>query len=97
MDNGYSILMLCFSALLLLYAALLAVTKDHTMIPRNYGVEMKDPKKYAVQFSKVIALMAIPPFLSAVAAPSNMVFGFLVLIVCGAAMLWLGTKIMKNR
>ncbi len=96
MNNAYSILMLCFSGMLLLYAAILAIVKDPKLIPRNDTVEMKDPKKYAVQFSKIIALMAVAPFLSAVSFPANQTFAFVVLAGAGAVGLWLSTKMIKD-
>lgn len=35
MVETFSILMLCFAAALLLYAGLLALTKDYRMVPRG--------------------------------------------------------------
>ena len=47
MDNGFSILMLFFSGMLYLYAGLLALTKDPSLIPRQEKVRTPDAKAYA--------------------------------------------------
>ncbi len=64
----YSILMFCFSGALLLYAALIAITKDYKMIPRNWAAKPKDEKEYASRFAKIIALVAAAPLLSGAVA-----------------------------
>ncbi len=64
----YSVLMFCFSGALLLYATLIAVTKDYKMIPRNWAAKPKDPKEYASRFAKIIALVAAAPLLSGIVA-----------------------------
>ena len=58
------ILMFIFSGAILLYALILAWTKDIGLIRRSYGAKIKDRKVYAVQFAKVLALTAIAPALS---------------------------------
>ena len=64
----YSILMFCFSGALLLYAALIAITKDYKMIPRNWAAKPRDGKEYASRFAKIIALVAAAPLLSGAVA-----------------------------
>ncbi|MBR3631219.1 MAG: hypothetical protein IKN55_12215 [Oscillospiraceae bacterium] len=54
----FSIIMFAMTAALLLYAALLGGTKDHRLIFRNQSAQMRDPKRYAVQFAKGIAVLA---------------------------------------
>ena len=66
MDHAYCYLLFAFSALLFLYAGLIYVTKDIRLVARNNAAKMKDPKKYAVQFSKVLAIVAIAPLLSGI-------------------------------
>ena len=59
MEYAYSILMGIFSIAILLYAALMTLTKDYTILPQRamQSVEPKDPKKYMTAFAKVIALV----------------------------------------
>ena len=65
--NNVIILMFIFSGAILLYALLLAWTKDVGLIRRSYAAKMKDRKKYAVQFAKVLALTSIAPALTGMA------------------------------
>ena len=60
MAYAYSILMVAMAAGLLLYAAGLGAIKNHKLIPRWRAAKMNDPKRYAVQFAKGIAVMAVP-------------------------------------
>ncbi len=62
--NNAAILMFIFSGAILLYALLLAWTKDIGLIRRSYAAKIKNRKKYAVQFAKVLALTAIAPALT---------------------------------
>lgn len=93
--NPFSILMLCFSGALLLYAGLLALTKDYNLIPRGYASRVKDKKTYAVNLAKVIALTAVPPAHCAIAALFNGVLAISVLVVEMVMALWIGSVIMK--
>lgn len=67
MEHAYSILKFLFAGALLLYAGLLAVSNDAKLILRNSAAKMTDHKRYATQFTKVIALTALAPALSGVA------------------------------
>ncbi len=98
MDNGFSILMLIFAAALLLYAAILAITKDYKMLPyrARVSVEPKNPKKYAVQLAKVIALTALAIAAGAAVSLWSMAAGAILMIAGVIASLWAGTKIVKN-
>ena len=51
MEYGYSILMGIFAGALLLYAGLMALTKDYKMLPyrARTSVKPKNPKKYMTQ------------------------------------------------
>ncbi len=90
-----SILMLCFSGALLLYAGLLALTKDYKMIPRGFAAKVGDKRAYALKFAKIIALVAVPPFHCAIAAVFNEALGLSVLVVEMILALWIATVIMK--
>lgn len=59
MEYAFSIIMAAMAAGLLLFAGMLALTKDHKLIPRWRSAAMNDPKRYAVQFAKGIAVMAV--------------------------------------
>ena len=94
----YSILMLIFAAAILLYAAVLGVTKDVGMLPLQVQVSLKkkNRKKYIVGLSRAIALAALAPALAGITAiwsgwGAGIVF-VAALIIC----LWLGTKIVKD-
>ena len=69
--NLFSILMLCFSGALFLYAGLLALTKDYKLIPCSYATKVKDKCAYTVNMAKAVALTAIPPTHCAIAAMFN--------------------------
>lgn len=98
MEYGYSILMGCFAGAILIYAGLMALTKDYKIIPfrSRQSFKPKDPKRYMAQLAKVIALVALSPALSALAGLWNAVAAGIVLIVSMVLFIWLGTKIMKG-
>lgn len=98
MEYAYSIIMAVFGGMLLLYAGLMALTKDYKMLPyrSRASVKPKNPKKYAFQLSKVIALVAVAPLLSALIALWSTIVAVIVLIATVILFIWLGTKIMKN-
>ena len=97
MENGFSVLMICFAGLLLLYAGVLALSKDPNLIPKVYAAKIKNPKAYTVQLAKVIALVATAPlhggiwglFLGPRIGAAVVLVG---LIVC----IWLGTGLMRR-
>lgn len=98
MEYGYSVLMGIFSAAILLYAGLMALTKNYKILPvrATQSVKPKDEKRYMTQLSKVVALVALSPALSALAGLWNMTAALVVLIVSAVLFIWLGTKIMKG-
>lgn len=98
MDNGYSILMALFAGAILCYAGLMAIFKDYKMLPyrARTSVKPKDEKRYMVQLSKVVALVALAPLLSALVGLWNMLAALIVLIAATVFFLWLGTKIMRG-
>ncbi len=98
MEYGYSILMGIFAAAILLYAGLMALTKDYNMLPlrARQSVKPKDPKRYMTQLSKVVALVAASPALSALTGLWNMIAAVIVLIGSMVMFIWIGTKIMKG-
>ena len=98
MEYVYSLLMAIFAAAILLYAGLLALTKDYTMLPYQvrHSVKKTDAARYLPQLAKAIALAALAPALSALAGLWNAAAGLIVLVAALIVFLWLGTKIMKN-
>ncbi len=98
MEYGYSVLMAVFAAALLLYAGLMALTKDYKLLPARArtSVKPKDPKRYMTGLAKVVALVSLSPALSALAGLWSMLAAMIVLIAGFVLFLWIGTRIMKN-
>lgn len=98
MEYGYSILMGIFAGLILIYAGLMALTKDYRMLPlrARVSVQPKDEKRYMKQLAKVVVLVALAPALSALTGLWNMIAALIVLVVSAVVFIWLGTKIMRG-
>ena len=98
MEYGYSILMGFFAGLILIYAGLMALTKDYKMLPfrARVSVQPKDEKRYMKQLAKAVALVALAPALSALTGLWNMIAALIVLVVSAIVFIWLGTKIMRG-
>ena len=98
MEHAFSYLMLIFSGALLLYAGLMALTKDYKMLPyrATQSVKPKNPKRYMTQLAKVVALTALSPALGALAALVNPILAAVVMIGSLIFFLWLGTRIMRG-
>ena len=98
MEYGYSILMGFFAGLILIYAGLMALTKDYKMLPfrARVSVQPKDEKRYMKQLAKVVAMVALAPALSALTGLWNMIAALIVLVVSAVVFIWLGTKIMRG-
>ncbi len=98
MENKYfAILMFAFAALHLIYAGIMYLTKDSKMVMRDYAVNMKDKKAYARQFAKVVALFALSPILSGIAAMVwSIGVGLIVLILASIVLLAIGTRSMRG-
>lgn len=89
--------MFAFAALHLIYAGIMYLTKDSKMVMRDYAVNMKDKKAYARQFSKVVALFALSPILSGIAAMVwSIGVGLIVLVLASIVLLAIGTRSMKG-
>ena len=98
MEQGFSILMFIFAGALLLYAALMAATKDYKMLPlrAQVSVKPKHPEKYMVQMAKIVALVALAIALGAAVALWNGLAGAAAMAAGVTAALWIGTKIIKK-
>lgn len=66
MEYAYFIITLAFSVLMFLYAGLLHHEKSIDLIPKSQFSKINDKEKYAVQFSKLIALISLAPLLSGI-------------------------------
>lgn len=64
MEQAYSILMFCFALGLLLYAVAIALSGSTELIPRSEMVKVRDRKRYARQFAKTLAIVALGPAVS---------------------------------
>ena len=98
MEYGFSILMFIFAGALLLYAALMATTKNYNILPMRAAVSVdpKDKKAYTAQLAKVIALVAAAVAAGAVTGLFNIPAGLIVMLVAVIAAIWAGTRIMKK-
>lgn len=98
MGYGYSVLMGAFSLALLIYAGLMALTKDYRILPlrARVSVKPKDEKRYMTQLAKVMALVALAPALSALVGLRNVAAAGAVLVAAAVAFIWFGTRIMRD-
>ena len=98
MEHAFSILMLIFAGAIFIYAGLTALTKELIM-PQRYkqSAKMPDKKKYAVQFAKIMALVACAPLLSgAVGLFTGDAVAAIILCVTLIAAIWAATIIIKK-
>ena len=95
MDFAFSIIMFCFSGAILLYALLLALTKDMTMLQRRYRVsaDIKDKKAYALMLAKIIAFVGISPLLAAIVGLISPAAGAAVFVISLILLIWLGVRL----
>lgn len=98
MDHGFPILMFIFAGVLLLYAMILAITRDYKMLPyrAQVPVKPKNPKAYTMQLAKVIALVSLAVAIGAAVALWNQLIGAVVILAGVTAVIWAGTKIVKD-
>lgn len=94
--NPFSILMFIFSGALLLYAAVLAITKDYGLIARGDATNPKDKKAYAVAFAKAIAVAALAPMSAGFFALFSTGLGLVMLFSNFASCIWIGTQFFKD-
>lgn len=89
--NPFSILMFAFSGMLLLYAGLLAVTRDYRLIPRGNAANPKDKRAYAAAFAKMMAVVALAPLGGAIYGLFSTTFGVILLLVDLPLCIYVGT------
>ena len=83
---------------MLIYAGLMALTKDYKMLPfrARSSVNPSDKKKYAAQLAKVIALVALAPAISAIIGIWSVIAAAVVLVVAFVLFIWLGARLMRK-
>ena len=98
MEQGFSIFMFIFAGAILVYAAIMAISKDYNMLPyrSRVSVKPKNPQKYMVQLAKIVALTAVAIAIGAAVALWNGLAGGIVMLAGVIAALWAGTKIIKK-
>ena len=89
----FSILMFCFSGAILLYAGLLALTKDYQLIPRGHATDPKDKRAYAAAFARVMAVVALAPLSGGIYGLFNVTLGFVALLVSFPVCIWIGVRL----
>ena len=91
--------MFAFSAALLIYAGLLALTKDYRMLPLRIrpSIKPKNRKQYVTGLAKVIALVAVAPALSGATGFLSIPVAVFVLISGIIAAILLGSGIVRKQ
>ena len=97
MEYVYTIMMSAMGGGLLLWAAFSFISGD-TLLPRSYSVnKARDKNKYDRQFAKLIALIAIAFFISALVGLTEIYWLALVVFIIGIMVaIKLGKVIMKD-
>ena len=97
MEYAFTIMMSAMGGGLLLWAALAFLSGD-TMLPSSYSVnKARDKKKYARQFAKLIALIGISFFVSALVGLTEIYWLALVVFIIGIMVaVKVGKIIMKD-
>lgn len=86
MEYGYAILMFAFAVLMWIYALCLR-SGDYGLVLRGHATSPKDKKAYARYVGKLVALVAIAPFLSALV---SLIGPFNIMILVAVAVLIIG-------
>ena len=99
MDHYFTLFMLIFAVALLLYAVILAVSKDYKMLPfrSRLAVHPRNPKKYTVQLAKAIALVAAAFVIGAVVSLWSGLAGAAVMILGLIVTIRISTKIVIDK
>ena len=82
---------------LLLYAGLLRLTQDVRLIPRSYGVKLKDPKAYARTVAHILCFLALALLTGAwVGFYAGPLAGLLALAAALALAIWLCVRLWRS-
>ena len=82
-----------FSGAILLYADVLALTRDVGMLQRRHAVKMADPRAYALKVAKVLAIVALSPALTGLTVLFSAMAAVVAFVVSFVACIWLGVKV----
>ena len=97
MENGIFYLMLGFAGLMLLYAALLAVTQDTGLIPRGQVSKTKNKKRYARKVAAICGMIGLIVLSAGLVGLWISPLGALISLAAGLIFsLWCSTLIMKD-
>ena len=91
--NPFSIIMFCFSGAILLYAGIMGLTGDSSMLRKQWAVNIDDKKAYARKVAKILAITALAPALGGVVGLFSTLAGLIALFVGLVVFIWLGVKI----
>jgi len=94
--HPFSILMFIFAGAILLYAGLLALTKDYNLIPRGHAAEPGDRKAYALACAKMLALVALAPLSAAIYGLFSLTLGAVMFPVGLVVCIGFGTRCFKG-
>ena len=93
MEYAFSIMMFIFGGAVLLYAGILALTKDYQLVAKSWAVKPKNSKRYAVEFAKTMAIIAIAPIVSGIVGLfGNAIVNTIVAVVSFIACFVIGIK-----
>ncbi len=91
--NPFSIIMFCFSGAILLYAGIMGLTGDSSMLRKQWAVKIDDKKAYARKVAKILAITALAPALGGTVGLFSTLAGLIALFVGLVVFIWLGVKI----
>ena len=94
--NPFSILMFIFSGALLIYAGLLALTRNYNMIPRGYAANPADKRTYARAFAKTMAVVALAPLNGGYFALFSPMLGAVMLALSFIACIKIGADVFRK-
>ncbi len=97
MEKAYFFVTAAFAGALLIYAGILYAAKSVDLIPKSQFADIKDKKKYAVQFAKLIAVIALAPLISGIISLFAPIPAALAVLVVGiVAAINAGRLLMKD-
>jgi len=96
MEYGFSIIMFCLAAGILIYALIICVG-GYGLIPRGDYSAPDDKKAYAVRFAKILAIVSIAPAVSGIIGlfGGHIIASLIVLIAGFVCLLAAGVKFLK--
>ncbi|MBQ4289395.1 MAG: hypothetical protein II749_05530 [Clostridia bacterium] len=96
MKYAYSVMSIAFACFMLFYAAVLALTRNRRLIPREKASYMKDPERYCIMFAVIIAFIALPFLISGLIALLSLRWGLISLVILLIAAIYLSSLIYRR-